>query len=199
MLCRGTGSTLFSAFLTSFLALAGIDLRAQNPWTGLGASPLWSDSANWYTGFTPTAYDAVYFEDVIASGYTNVSGAVNNVLDANYSVGALLHTANSSGTNLHFYTTLIPGGVTLSLGGFGAIFPALSVGDVPGSRPMAERGQCGRTTQLSLVRADSSVSDSASLMSVGQRNRATLDLERVEHVFGYYSAAPDWRQHRQPQ
>ncbi len=147
-----------------------------------GTSSLnWSDVANWnvFPGSAPAipgSSDSIYFEDLLyTTGFTNSAKTVNNVVDANLSVGAANYTALSYSTTNHFYTTLIPGGVTLTLGGLGFASPALAVGDVPGSLGWLNSGNW---TNYSTITGAGSlvVNDNAGLISVGIRNRATLDL-----------------------
>ncbi len=157
--------------LAALLALSQTSALAQNSWTGTGGSLFWNDTANWSFGAAPTSSDVVYFEDLNYPGYTNLSGAVNNILDANYSIGALLYTAtslvNASGTNLHFYTTQIPTGRTLTVVG-GPNDPMLQVGGAT----------TGSTTNATTITGPGSlvVSNATSRMEVQQNTRATLDL-----------------------
>src|SRR5262249_8386560 len=127
---------LLSFATSAVLAAAVLSLPARISaavinWTGGSrSSPNWSDPANWGTAL-PGSHDAVYFGEV--SGYTNIAGAVNNIVDANYGSGSAWYTNVSQVGGAHFYTTLIPSGVTLTLGGLGSSSPALALGDIPGT------------------------------------------------------------------
>ena len=160
----------------STLALA-LCAPAQTHWTGLGSSLNWSDSNNWDS--LPSTNQPAYFEDLLYSGYTNVAGAVNNIVDTNNAAGSAVYTALSQASGTHFYTTLIPSGVTLTLGGLGN--NALVAGDVPGTSSFLASGSA---TNYSTIKGPGSlvVNDSASLMSVNMRNRATLDLSGLSSL-----------------
>jgi autotransporter-associated beta strand protein len=125
----------------------------------------------------PGSQDLVYFSNLTG---TNIVGAVNNIVDANNALGSAWYTAQAQSGSILFYTTLIPSGVTLTLGGLGSSFPALAAGDVPGQPPLAS----GSATNYSSIKGAGSlvVNDSTSLMSVGMRNRATLDLSGLSSV-----------------
>src|SRR6516165_439844 len=132
-----------AAVLTA--AATTTSMAAALQWGAGGSSPNWSDGNNWNSfpsapyGSPPGAADVVYFEDALyATGYTNVSGAVNNIVDANSSIGAAIFTAMAYPTATqptnHYYTTLIPAGVSLPLGDSSAnAAAALAVGDIPGT------------------------------------------------------------------
>ena len=84
--------------IAAFLAASFITAPAQNSyWTGLGSSLNWSSGGNWDPGVTPGPTDTVYFEDLFNStGYTNVQGAVNNIVNSSTAVGSARYTATSS-------------------------------------------------------------------------------------------------------
>jgi fibronectin-binding autotransporter adhesin len=167
--------TIRNLALSALVAFSTSSAVAQL-WTGTGGNLNWSNGANWEFGVPPVAGGDLYFEDLFQSGYTNQAKAVNNIVDANTAVGAMNFTARSFGITNHFYTTLIPGGITLTLGGLGASpRAALVVGDVPGSLSFAS---ANNYTNYSAITGPGSllVNDTASLISVGWRNRATLDL-----------------------
>jgi autotransporter-associated beta strand protein len=162
-------------FTVAVFATAG-NVHAQSAfsWTGGGVSLEWSDSGNWSPGL-PDTNQPTYFEDIFNQGYTNAAGLVNNIVDANSALGAAYYTAVSTNGAPHFYTTLIDSGVTLTLGGLGAANPALVVGDIPGYTPGYYTGP---GTNLSTITGPGTllVNDANGLVSVGMRNRATLDL-----------------------
>jgi autotransporter-associated beta strand protein len=155
-------------------------------WGAGGSSKNWSDGNNWNNhatfqapyGSPPGASDVVDFEDAFyTTGYTNVQGAVNNIVDTNSSIGAVNYYA----TNNHFYTTLIPAGVSLTLGGLGSgALAALAVGDVPTSTSptWANPGNFTTYSNYSTITGAGAlnVANSSMLISVGWINRATLDL-----------------------
>jgi hypothetical protein len=166
---------LLSFAAGALLTAAVLSIPSPSPaavvsWTG-GSSLNWSDPANWDSPI-PGSHDSVYFGELV--GFTNVAGAVNNIVDANSALGSAWYTAFAQAGGIHFYTTLIPSGSTLTLGGLGSSSPALSVGDVPGQAPLSG----GTATNYSTIKGAGSlvINDSASVMSVGMRNRATLDL-----------------------
>ena len=188
---------LHSFATSAVLAAAVLSLptrvsAGQINWSGLSSSGLnWSDAANWDPSM-PGSHDSVYFGEL--SGYTNVAGAVNNIVDANIALGSAWYTAQALSGSIHFYTTLIPPGVTLTLGGLGSSFPALAVGDVPGQSPLSS----GNATNYSTIKGAGSlvVNDSGGLFSVGMRNRATLDLSGLSSVTAnlsqlWVAASPD--------
>jgi fibronectin-binding autotransporter adhesin len=175
-------------------------------WGNGGLSQNWSDTNNWNYFISPTSYffpwtsppgpsDVVNFEDQLYSqgftqGWTNVQGAVNNIVDTNYSIGA----ANYYATNNHYYTTLIPAGVSLTLGGSG-MPAALAVGDEPGN------GFFSTTVSLinySTITGAGSliVTNGTKLISVGWRGAATLDLTGLNQFSAsvgnvWIAASPD--------
>jgi hypothetical protein len=119
------------------LALLSANFAQATLWTGGGGTDqTWSQGLNWSTSQPPTPTDPLYFEDYFSTGYTNVAGVINNIVDANTSAleahyTALVPASKAGITNSHFYTTLIPAGVTLTLGNAGYAHTVLSAGDVP--------------------------------------------------------------------
>jgi len=159
---------------------ASLCAQAQTQWTGGGASLNWSDNGNWDFG-PPTPTQPAFFDDVDYAGYTNAAGLVNNVVDSSTAAGCLSFTALSFGTTNHAYTTLIPADVTLTLGGLGFTRPALTAGDVPGNGVWLSSGSW---TNYGTIKGAGAlvINDSAGLVSVGMRNRATLDLSGLNTV-----------------
>jgi autotransporter-associated beta strand protein len=166
-------------------------------WGTGGLSLNWSDTNNW--NYSPTYFpwvsppglsDVVNFEDALyqlgfTRGWTNVPGAVNNIVDTNFSIGAVNYTARTpSYTDLtpptnHYYTTLIPAGVSLTLGGSGSgMTAALAVGDVPGAGTWANPNVLNPIANYSTIIGAGAlnVTNSTMLISVGMANSATLDL-----------------------
>src|ERR1035441_6015800 len=100
-----------------FLLLAALavpalkaDAQVTNTWTGTSTvTNLWSDSNNWSLLQLPGAGDSVVFTNAIGS--TNVQGAVNNVMDTNWTINSLCYAALSN----NFQTTLIKTGQTLTV------------------------------------------------------------------------------------
>src|SRR5215472_3195098 len=124
--------SLLLLFVNVALAQLPIDWTA-----GGGTNQNWSQSLNWdgpLTSFTP-----VYFEDQNAFGYTNVQGAVNNIVDTSTNALEAHYTAlmpnsanaGSTNANCHYYTTQINPGVTLTLGQGGYAHNVLNAGDIP--------------------------------------------------------------------
>jgi autotransporter-associated beta strand protein len=179
-----------AAVLTA--AATTTSLADSAKWSSGGLSNNWSDTNNWvyipqfppppwnrHTSL-PGSLDVVNFEDIFYTlgyppGWTNAPGVVNNTVDANTAVGAANYTAVSVAAAPHFYTTLINSQVTLTLGGLGALYPALDVGDVPGNNPPY---YAGPGTNLSTITGPGtlSVNDASGLILVGMTNRATLDM-----------------------
>src|SRR5215831_12547003 len=95
------------------LLLLSANFAHAASWTAGGSTNQnWSEGSNWDPG-VPAAYDAVYFEDQQSIGYTNIAGAINNIVDTNTTVAEVHYTAvipasKAGTTNSHFYTTLIP-------------------------------------------------------------------------------------------
>jgi autotransporter-associated beta strand protein len=168
-----TIKTFWSLFTLTVLATT-VNVHAQFYWAGGGASLNWSDSGNWSPSLPDTS-QPTYFEDVFHFGYTNAAGLVNNVVDANSALGAAYYNAVSTNGSLHFYTTLINSGMTLTLGGLGAASPPLVVGDLPG---YTSGYYTGVGTNLTTITGPGtlSVNDANGLISVVMKNRATLDL-----------------------
>jgi fibronectin-binding autotransporter adhesin len=159
--------------LTAVLLGLALPAFAQNYWTGSGGDLNWNTSGNWSSG-VPISSTVTWFEDAIyATGYTNAAGLVNNIASSGSVAGSAYYRAQAASGSLHFYTTLIPGGVTLTLGGGGFTAPALAVGDIPGSWLSS-----GTSTNYSTITGGGilAVSDTTGVMTIGQRNRATLDL-----------------------
>lgn len=168
-------------FVTMALLAAPVSpVVAAKQWIGGGSTLNWSVGLNWSDSLAPTAGDVLYFEDLLYdTGYTNAAKAVNNVVGANTTVGSANYLASSFSLTNHFYTTLIPETVTLTLGGLGANPPAaLAVGDIPGELAWASSGSF---TNYSTITGPGTlvVDDSATQISVARRNRATLDLTEL--------------------
>lgn len=75
--------TIFLLFCISSEVMA-IDYR----WTGLGSSSVWSDSGNWSPSGIPGPIDRVLFD----------SGAIESVMDRDFSILRLETTSGYSGT-----------------------------------------------------------------------------------------------------
>jgi autotransporter-associated beta strand protein len=161
-------------------------------WSASGSSNSWSDPTNWVQIYSfpqwqpwmvpPGPSDVVNFEDQLYTigfnpGWTNIAGAVNNTVDTNLTVGAANYSAVavSGSTTNHYYTTLIKSGVTLTLGGLGAGNAALTVGDIPGYTPGYYTG-AGINYSTITGPGTLVVNEPNGLISVGMKNRATLDL-----------------------
>src|SRR6516162_8265789 len=69
---------------------ATLSAQADGYWMGLGPTLNWSDG-NWAVAL-PSSSGVSWFEDTLyTTGFTNVSGAVNNIVDTTTSVGALYY------------------------------------------------------------------------------------------------------------
>jgi autotransporter-associated beta strand protein len=168
------------AVTAALTASVASSLAASIQWSG-AASQNWSNGNNWTFGFPPSPYgsapqpsDFLFMEDIFnPGGPTNVVGAVNNIVDSSFTVGSLNYTANSNSN--HVYTTLIPSGVTLTVGGFGPSTPALCVGDVAGSGAWTTTS--GWTNYTTITGPGTlNVSDPNGLISISMKNAVTLDL-----------------------
>ena len=158
--------TLNSVFLAAITGLAASSAWGQNIWTNRAGNLNWSDPLNWSLGLAPQPLDAVVMEDgLYLTGYTNAAGAINNIVDASLTVGSLAYTT----TNTHFYTTLIPAGQTLALGGNGTE-PTLVAG--------ASYFLTGTRTNFATVAGAGSlvVSNPVGRIEVRQVGRANLKL-----------------------
>jgi autotransporter-associated beta strand protein len=158
-------AALLAGSLTASIA------QPNGTWTGQGTGSTnlnWSNPNNWAGVTPPGIFDKVYFEDLFFNGWTNKIGAVNNIVDTNSAVGTLYYSAYSkvNTTNNHYHTTLIPGGVTLTVGGaFGSSAPTMAVGDIPG-----EAGWVGASyTNYSQIQGAGAllVNDTAGKIAVG--------------------------------
>jgi autotransporter-associated beta strand protein len=165
--------------------------QANGTWTaqGVGSTNLnWGNPDNWFGGYVPGFYDPVYFEDINFSGYTNVFGVPNNVVDQDLAVGTLYYTAWSfarpttafAGTNYHSHTTLIPAGKTLTVGGaFGSALTTFAVGDIPGQTAWVYN-QYLHLYEMITGGGNLSIADTNGLVSIGGNNSqgygAMLDL-----------------------
>lgn len=175
--------------IVAMLALfaAPKNLLAQTHWTAGGANLNWGDAGNWSSG-TPNNSILTYFEDgLYPNAGTNASSLVNNIVDANHMAGGLAFTSLSGPTGPvnHHFTTLIPSGVILTLGGLGSSGPVLAVGDVPGSGQWVNAGSFTNYSTITGT-GELLINDSASVMSVGFRNRATLNLTGLNTFSGSF-------------
>src|SRR5215472_11968006 len=121
--------SLLLLFVNVALAQLPIDWTA-----GGGTNQNWSQSLNWDSPLT--SFPPVYFEDQNAAGYTNVQGAVNNIVDTSTNVLEAHYTALLPAGTLvagslanHYYTTLIQTNVTLTIGNGGYEHIVLNAGD----------------------------------------------------------------------
>jgi autotransporter-associated beta strand protein len=164
-------STATHAVIAATLLIpAGVCANDIN-WMG-GSSLNWSDPANW-DGPLPGSQDTVYLTDLIYSGYTNAPGVVNNTVDSSVTVGAIQFTATSSTTiGRHFFTTLIPSGSVLTVGG-GITEPAFRVG----------LGSSGAATNYTSFTGPGSlvVNNPSSRIDIQQVSKATLDLSGLNN------------------
>jgi autotransporter-associated beta strand protein len=147
-------------------SVTGAFAQAYGTWTGGGADINWSTGNNWYGGTPPALYDKVYFEDYYFTGWTNKIGATNNIVDVSTTISALYYPAYSRGMANHYYTTFIPQGVTLSVGGtFGNSAPTMAVGDIPGAASWCPNAYTNYTTIAGPGAL--SVNDPSGMISVG--------------------------------
>jgi hypothetical protein len=130
------------AVIAVFLTVSIVSSFASTlQWGGQQPTLNWSYGTNWNSGAThpwgapPGPADLVYFEDIFYPlGTTNLPGAVNNIVDANFQIGTLYYTALTVNFGQqHYDTTLIQSNVTLTVGGYGSAYPTMSVGDIANS------------------------------------------------------------------
>jgi autotransporter-associated beta strand protein len=165
-----TMALVAAALSSAALRLSAADLN----WMG-GPSLNWSDSANWDIS-VPGSSDAVHFGDDLYVGYTNVAGAVNNTVNSSMTVGSIFYTANSSNNAAisakHFYTTLIPSNIVLTVAG-GVGEPTFLVGNAT----------TGTSTNYTTITGAGSlvVNNPNSLMEIQEVSRATLDLSGLNN------------------
>jgi autotransporter-associated beta strand protein len=171
--------------VTAVLTASIVPSFAALQWGGGGSSLNWSDGNNWNNfpnapwGSPPTSSDTVYFEDFLyPNAPTNVPSAVNNIVDTSRTIGSLNYTALSTpaiGSTLpatnHYYTTLIPFGNTLTVGGLNSGAPVLVVGDVPGTHAWITTGSWTNGTTITgpgtLTLSDTTANMSLSLRGLG--------------------------------
>jgi hypothetical protein len=78
-------------------------------WTPAGVNTNWSTAGNWTPSGPPVSTNDVVFND---TGIAGAAGTVDNVVDSNFTIGSLTY-----GNTNNYHTTLIPSGVTLTVGG----------------------------------------------------------------------------------
>ena len=108
----------FAALIVAACGGGTATARADAIWSAgdIGTSPNWSDNLNWSGSLSPVPSDIVTFPNV--AGYTNTFGVVNNIVDANTTIAGLVYNStntSSAAGNSMFFTTLIPGGSSLSI------------------------------------------------------------------------------------
>jgi hypothetical protein len=102
-------ATKVTPVTNSFTLNVGSTFIPQKIWTGAGANSNWSTALNWTNSGAPTPSNDVQFVDLGAAG---TAGLVDNVVDTTTTIGSLTY-----GQTNNFHTTLIPPGVTLTIGG----------------------------------------------------------------------------------
>jgi autotransporter-associated beta strand protein len=175
---------VIAVFLTASIVSSFAQFTLQ--WGGLNTNLNWSFGNNWKSygpyGVPPGPANLVYFEDAFYPlGTTNVAGAVNNIVDVNFSIGTLNYTATA--VNLgqqHYDTTLIQSNVTLTVGGYGSAYPTLSVGDVAGNGSWYTASGLINLTTITGP-GTLFLNDTAGLMSVSMKGLDTLDLSGLNN------------------
>ncbi len=176
------------AVIVTLAATAAAATASNLQWGGV-SSQTWSDGNAWNSfptspyGAAPGAGDVLYFEDqLFFTGYTNAALKINNVVDTSTAVAAINYSALSAGGSNHFYTTLIPAGVNLTVGGVGASAAVISVGDVYNSGSWNYYPNTYTNYSAMVGGGTLNLTDSASEISVGTYQRATLDLSGLSNV-----------------
>lgn len=96
---------------TNFYTLnvsAGAPFVPQKIWSPAGVNTNWSTAGNWTNSGVPTPSNDVIFIDLGATS----AGTVDNVVDSSLTIGSLTY-----GQTNFIHKTLIPSGVTLTVGG----------------------------------------------------------------------------------
>ena len=162
-------------------------LHAQDVWNQYSSAGNlnWSSTGNWGYNLVPTANDIVVFD---IYGTATAQGAVNNVVDANFTVGPLYYDPLSS-TNA-WHTTQINPGVTLSLVPTGYVpnGNVLAVGAwLAGGYGVPTAGGANDQVYASIVGANGTLNINSSVSSIrieqddgtSGSHWATLDLSRL--------------------
>jgi autotransporter-associated beta strand protein len=171
---RFLSSAAIALLTAAVLSLPSRVSASQIYWGGY-SNLNWSTVGNWAPGM-PGSSDSIDFGEALNTGYTNATGAVNNMVDTSFTVGAITYTANSSNTapllGKHFYTTLIPSNSVLTLSG-GVGEPTLLVGN----------GVSGNFSNYTTIAGAGGlvVNNPASRIEVQQVSRATLDLSGLSN------------------
>jgi autotransporter-associated beta strand protein len=167
---------------TNFYTLnvsAGAPFVPQKIWSPAGANTNWSTAGNWTNSGVPTPSNDVIF---INLGATN-AGTVDNVVDSSLTIGSLTYGQ----TNL-FHKTLIPSGVTLTVGGTanglvagtgtdGGTSPTSASGYVTSNSITGAGGTLSITNRNANVSVSESHNTSDNLVSQAQ---AALDLSGLD-------------------
>lgn len=174
------------ALATALLGVATTALAAT--WTGGGTDLNWSTGGNWDTATAPVATDAVIFGNT--SGYTNAAGAVNNILDTDFTIGSLSYSALTN----NFHTTLIPAGRTLLATGTRSV--AIGTGYTSTDTLFVGSGAASGTNarvyatirgggSLVLSNAAGNVDITQTTTGGSSLTRATLDLSDLDSLTAY--------------
>ena len=167
---------------TNFYTLnVGAVFVPQKIWSPAGANTNWSTAGNWTASGVPVSSNDVYFFDLGAVG---TAGTVDNVVDINFTIGSLTYGQTNSS---NFHTTLIPSGVTLTVGGDanGLVAgtgtdpepPSSPSGYVTGNSITGAGGTLSITNPNANVFVSESHATSANLVSQAQ---AALDLSGLD-------------------
>ena len=109
-----------------------------NTWTGADIATHntnWSDGPNWSSGAEPTAADPAFF---VTAGSVGSASTINNIVDGSVSILGLDYV-NTNGT---FQNTLVPSGVTLTVGvgGLTVGSPTVDAGNTTGHATISGAG-----------------------------------------------------------
>lgn len=160
--------TRSTAWLAALTLLAAAPAATAVSWYGGSTtSTNWSDGQNWLSFTPPVSTDSVSFDN--SGGATNVQGAVNNVVDQNFTINDL----SFSSLNPNYYGTLIPAGRVLTVSGQGVI-NNLVVNNTSGAANDQVYGTI--TGEGSLVVNNSQGSIVVRQYGASGSHRATLDL-----------------------
>ena len=161
--------------VTNFFTLnVGAVFLPEKTWSPGGADTNWSTGGNWLPTGAPTPSNDLVFVDLGAVGTT---GLVDNVVDTGMTVGSLMY-----GQTNNFHTTLIPAGVTLTVGG-DEIGLVVGTGTDPGDGQITTAAITGAGGTLAVNDANASVTVSQSHSTTDNAlasSQATLDLSGLD-------------------
>jgi len=158
----------------TFTLNVGAVFMPQKIWSPAGVNTNWSTPENWTQSGAPTPSNDVDFFD---TGAVGAPGIVDNVVDASLTIGSLTYGQ----TNI-YHTTLIPSGVTLTVGG-DANGLAAGTGTDNGNSQVTVNTitGAGGTLIVSNASANVFISQSHNVSSGESAAQTTLDLSGLDN------------------